>query len=171
MIDVDGYRKNVGMILANREGRVFWARRIGAVEAWQFPQGGIRSNETPRQALFRELAEETGLRPEHVEIIGCTKRWLRYDLPRNLIRWERKPVCIGQKQIWYLLRLLVDEEQVQLDLTDKPEFDVWCWVDYWLPARKVVNFKQDVYRRALNELAPLLFQNYPKLQQVANKSR
>jgi putative (di)nucleoside polyphosphate hydrolase len=171
VIDVDGYRKNVGMILANEDGQVFWARRVGGIEAWQFPQGGINTDETPEQALFRELAEETGLQPEHVKILGCTKRWLRYRLPRNLIRWERKPVCIGQKQIWYMLRLLGDECKVQLDQTEKPEFDIWCWVDYWLPPKQVVTFKQDVYREALSELAPLLFRNQARLRQVVKKFR
>lgn len=151
----DGYRPNVGIILSNREGRVLWARRIRH-EGWQFPQGGIRASETPKQALYREMAEEIGLKPAHVTIIGSTRGWLRYELPRNLICYRRSPIYIGQKQVWFLLRLLVSEEAVRLDLTEKPEFDLWRWVDYWDPLREVVSFKRKVYERALRELAPLL---------------
>lgn len=156
MIDPDGFRPNVGIILTDGDGRVFWARRIGQ-EAWQFPQGGIDHNETPRDALYRELAEEVGLEPQHVELVGGTTRWLRYHLPRHLIRRNRRPLCIGQKQLWFMLRLVGSEESVRLDAGDKPEFDHWCWVDYWRPVREVVFFKRQVYRRALKELAPLAF--------------
>ncbi len=156
MIDVDGYRPNVGIILSNVEARLLWARRVGQ-NAWQFPQGGIQRSETPEQALYRELGEEVGLRPEHVEIAGCTKGWLRYRLPDRLVRRNCTPLCIGQKQVWFLLRLIASEHEVRLDLSDKPEFDQWCWVDYWYPLRQVVAFKRRVYECALRELAPLLF--------------
>lgn len=156
MIDSDGYRHNVGIILSNAEGRLLWARRVGQ-NAWQFPQGGIREQETPQQALYRELAEEIGLMPAQVAIVGYTRGWLRYRLPERLIRHDANPLCIGQKQIWFMLRLLGNEQDVRLDLTDTPEFDTWCWVDYWYPLRKVVSFKRKVYERALYELAPLLF--------------
>ena len=155
MIDSEGYRLNVGIILCNSEGRLFWARRIGQ-HSWQFPQGGIRRDESPEQAMFRELAEEVGLRPEHVQVIGSTRGWLRYRLPRRLIRESCQQVCIGQKQIWFLLRMRCNEEAVQLDLSERPEFDHWQWVDYWYPLRAVVPFKRHVYWRALHELAPLL---------------
>lgn len=135
---------------------MFWAKRIGQ-DSWQFPQGGIRESESPEEALYRELREETGLQPEHVEIIGCTRKWLRYRLPKHLIRRRARPLCIGQKQRWFLLRLVGDEMHVRLDITTTPEFDGWCWVDYWRPAREVVFFKRQVYARALQELAPLLF--------------
>lgn len=156
MIDSEGYRPCVGIVLSNREGRLFWAKRIGQ-NSWQFPQGGIQSHESPREALYRELYEETGLRAEHVEVIGSTRRWLRYRLPKHLIRRRSAPVCIGQKQRWFLLRMLGDDECVCLDTSDRPEFDNWRWVDYWRPMREVVFFKRGVYRRALRELAPLLF--------------
>jgi putative (di)nucleoside polyphosphate hydrolase len=155
VIDSEGYRLNVGIILCNAEGRLFWARRIGQ-HSWQFPQGGIRRDESPEQAMFRELAEEVGLRPEHVQIIGSTRGWLRYRLPKRLIRESCQQACIGQKQIWFLLRMRCDEEAVQLNLSDRPEFDHWQWVDYWYPLRAVVPFKRHVYWRALHELAPLL---------------
>lgn len=155
MIDLDGYRPNVGIIVTNDEGRLFWCKRIGQ-DAWQFPQGGIRTHETPQEAMFRELAEETGLLPGHVELIGCTRRWLRYRLPKHLIRRRCTPCCIGQKQRWFLLRLVADEDSVRLDATTKPEFEQWRWIEYWRPMREVVFFKRRVYRQALTELAPLL---------------
>lgn len=154
MIDSDGYRLNVGIVLSNRDGRLFWARRIGQ-EAWQFPQGGIRAGESPEQAMFRELTEETGLLPEHVRVVASTSRWLRYQLPKRLVRRGRKPVCIGQKQIWYLLRLVGSDGCVRLDHSPRPEFDRWRWVSYWQPLKEVVSFKRPVYQRALQEFAPL----------------
>jgi putative (di)nucleoside polyphosphate hydrolase len=156
VIDAKGFRENVGIILCNEHNRLLWARRIGQ-DAWQFPQGGIHNDETPEQALYRELNEEIGLGPQDVEVIGATRGWLCYRLPRRLIRYDRKPLCIGQKQRWFLLRLISSEDHVRLDVTHKPEFDHWRWVNYWHPLREVVNFKRDVYRKALNELAPLLF--------------
>ena len=156
MIDSEGYRPNVGIILCNADGRLFWAKRIGQ-HSWQFPQGGIRRDESPEEAMFRELAEEVGLRPEHVQVIGCTRGWLRYRLPKRLIRRGNQPTCIGQKQVWFLLRMLGGEETVCLDSSEHPEFDHWQWVDYWYPLRAVVPFKRHVYWRALRELAPLLF--------------
>lgn len=156
MIDSEGFRPNVGIILCNADGRLFWAKRIGQ-HSWQFPQGGIRRDESPEQAMFRELAEEVGLRPEHVQVIGCTKGWLRYRLPKRLIRRGNKPTCIGQKQVWFLLRILSGEDAVCLDSSEHPEFDHWQWVDYWYPLRAVVPFKRHVYWCALRELAPLLF--------------
>ncbi len=158
MIDSDGYRPNVGIILSNTDGKVFWARRIGQ-DAWQFPQGGIRTNETPEEAMYRELTEEIGLCADHVEVVGSTRGWLRYRLPRRLVRRNCKPVCIGQKQVWFMLRLTADESLVRLDLTDHPEFDHWTWVDYWQPVNDVVHFKRQVYSRALKELAPLVGQD------------
>ena len=155
MIDSHGYRANVGIILSNDRGRVFWARRVGQ-EAWQFPQGGIRREESPRDALFRELYEEVGLLPGHVEITGCTKGWLRYRLPSRYVRRNSHPICIGQKQIWYMLRFVGEESDFNLRLGETPEFDQWRWVNYWKPVRDVVFFKRNVYRRALRELAPLV---------------
>ena len=156
VIDSDGYRPNVGIILTNRSGQLLWARRIRQ-NAWQFPQGGIRRKETPEQAMFRELEEEIGLESHHVDILGSTRGWLRYRLPERFIRRHQQPVCVGQKQVWFMLKLLSEERFVRLDLTDKPEFDNWRWVDYWHPLSEVVPFKRSVYKKALNELAPLLF--------------
>lgn len=153
MIDSDGYRANVGIMLANARGEVLWARRVGQ-DAWQFPQGGINAGESPEQALYRELQEEVGLGENDVEVIGGTRGWLRYRLPQRLVRRDSKPLCIGQKQKWFLLRMLAEDSDVTVDHGRKPEFDSWRWVSYWYPLGQVVAFKRDVYRRALKELAP-----------------
>jgi len=155
VIDANGYRANVGIIVSNAEGRLLWARRCGQ-EAWQFPQGGIKRHESPEQALFRELWEEVGLTEQEVVILGQTREWLCYRLPHGLVRHNLKPTCIGQKQIWYLLQLKADSSKVKLDTCCNPEFDRWRWVDYWLPLREVVPFKREVYRLALEEFAPLM---------------
>ena len=154
MIDPDGYRPNVGIILMRSDGSVFWARRISR-DGWQFPQGGMNTDETPIEAMYRELYEETGLESEHVEVLGATPGWLRYRLPRRSIRTNSKPVCIGQKQVWFLLKLNADESNVRLDLTDTPEFDSWRWVDFWYPGDNVVHFKREVYVQALQLLSPI----------------
>jgi len=156
VIDVDGYRLNVGIILSNQDNRLLWARRVGQ-DAWQFPQGGIMQGEAPKEALLRELYEEVGLTENDITLLGTTQNWLRYDLPDRLIRHGSKPLCIGQKQIWYLLRIETHEDNINLEQSDKPEFDGWSWVDYWHPLTEVVDFKYDVYLAALSELAPLLF--------------
>jgi len=155
MIDEEGYRPNVGIILTNTDGHVLWAHRCRN-SGWQFPQGGIKAHETPDQALFRELEEEVGLRSNHVRILGRTQDWLRYDIPPEFQRMQRKTVFRGQKQIWYLLRLLGSDHDVRLDACQHPEFDRWRWVHYWLPLDEIVAFKRDVYERALRELEPLL---------------
>lgn len=155
MIDSDGFRANVGIILTNDDGRVFWARRMG-MDAWQFPQGGIKKDESPELAMYRELKEETGLEAEHVEIIGSTDDWLKYWLPKRFIRHNTYPLCIGQKQIWYLLRLVADESYVNLTQSDEPEFDIWKWVDLWDPIDEVVSFKRNVYEQAIKQLAPFM---------------
>jgi putative (di)nucleoside polyphosphate hydrolase len=175
MTGSDGYRPNVGIILANDERKLLWARRIRQ-DAWQFPQGGIHRHETPEQAMYRELGEELGLQKEHVALIGCTRDWLRYEIPRHLVRrlpvrgrllardaqastqtGDRAPFYIGQKQIWFLLHLTAQEQCITLDASSRPEFDRWRWVDYWTPLAEVVAFKRAVYQQALTELAPLFF--------------
>jgi putative (di)nucleoside polyphosphate hydrolase len=153
VIDPDGYRPNVGIILMRDDGRLFWARRVHR-DGWQFPQGGMNSDETPLEAMYRELQEETGLLPEHVELLHSTPGWLRYRLPSRCVRQGEKPRCIGQKQVWFLLRLVACESNVRLDANEKPEFDRFRWVDYWYPLEHVVHFKRDVYTRALCHVAP-----------------
>ncbi|MFI4937077.1 MAG: RNA pyrophosphohydrolase [Candidatus Berkiellales bacterium] len=153
MIDENGFRLNVGIILTNDKGQLFWGRRVGQ-EAWQFPQGGIHDDEGLQEALFRELEEEVGLASSDVSIITESQQWLSYRLPKRLVRSDTEPVCVGQKQKWFLLRLESSNDQIKLDRSIKPEFDDWRWVSYWFPLYQVVAFKREVYRQALLEFAP-----------------
>jgi putative (di)nucleoside polyphosphate hydrolase len=155
VIDDDGFRKGVGIILVNAKRQVFLAKRIGKI-AWQFPQGGIKSEESPEEAMFRELKEEVGLIPTDVKVLSKTRRWLRYRLPKRLIRHYSKPVCIGQKQKWFLLQLVNEEAKFDLGVTDTPEFDSWAWVSYWYPLTQVVAFKRRVYSLAMKEFARIV---------------
>jgi putative (di)nucleoside polyphosphate hydrolase len=155
VIDAEGFRPNVGIIICDGRGHLLWAKRIGQ-QSWQFPQGGIDAGESAEQAMYRELHEELGLHPEHVRVIGATQRWLRYRLPTPLVRRRTGRTCIGQKQRWFALELVADESLVRFDAVGHPEFDGWRWVDYWHPLSEVVAFKRDVYRSALRELAPLV---------------
>lgn len=152
MIDRHGFRANVGIILSNDKGQVFWGKRVGR-DAWQFPQGGIKRHESHITAMYRELREEVGLGPDDVEVVGSTEDWLHYKIPRHLIRWKSRPLCIGQKQHWYILRLKCEDGRVCLNGDVTPEFEAWKWVDYWHPLRHVVEFKREVYCKALAELA------------------
>ena len=154
MIDERGYRPNVGIVLCNGYSQVFWARRSGQ-DGWQFPQGGVRAQENVEQAMFRELYEEVGLAPLHVEILGRTRDWLHYDIPGDYRRNPNSPFR-GQKQIWFLLRLLGRDEDVRLNLCERPEFDAWRWIEYWSVLEHIISFKREVYQRALTELEPLL---------------
>ncbi|AKH62756.1 MULTISPECIES: RNA pyrophosphohydrolase [Photorhabdus] len=155
MIDDDGYRPNVGIVICNRQGQVLWARRYGQ-HSWQFPQGGINPGESPEQAMYRELYEEVGLGRKDVRVLASTRNWLRYKLPKRLVRWDTRPVCIGQKQRWFLLQLLCNEEDINVQHSNTPEFDGWRWVSYWYPVRQVVSFKRDVYRRVMKEFASVV---------------
>lgn len=111
--------------------------------------------------MYRELEEEIGLRPGDVELMGSTSGWLRYRLPSRFMRRHQTPVCVGQKQRWFLLRLTGKESSVCFDRTEAPEFDRWRWVNYWHPVREVIYFKRQVYRLALQELGPLVFPDGP----------
>ncbi len=154
MIDAEGFRPNVGIVLTNDQGQLLWARRVGGQDAWQFPQGGIHEGESPEQALYRELQEEVGLTRADVELLACTRGWLRYRLPSRLVRHNSQPLCLGQKQKWYLLRLKSPESRISFENGGRAEFDDYSWVSYWYPLAKVVAFKREVYRRALKELSP-----------------
>ena len=155
MIDRDGYRPNVGIIICNWKNEVFWGKRVKE-HSWQFPQGGIKAGETPERAMYRELHEEVGLGVQHVKILGRTRDWLRYEVPEQWVRREWRGNYKGQKQIWYLLRLVGRDSDVHLRASEKPEFDAWRWNEYWVPLESVIEFKRDVYQLALNELAKYL---------------
>jgi putative (di)nucleoside polyphosphate hydrolase len=155
VIDTEGFRANVGIVLM-RAGQVFLGRRTGG-RGWQFPQGGVRHGEQPEDSLYRELHEEIGLTRHDVVLLGTTSSWLRYRLPARYVRRNRHPVCIGQKQRWFLLRLAREDARFAFDSTSEPEFDQWRWADYWEPVREVIYFKRPVYQHALAELAPYAF--------------
>lgn len=150
------YRKNVGMILTKDKKRVLLARRMRQKSAWQFPQGGIDKGETAEEALYRELHEELGLTKKDVRVIAESKQWLSYEIPKQFRRRSEKDVCTGQTQKWFLLELLTDESNIRLDLAEHQEFDDWQWVDYWVPLEKVIEFKRDVYEKALEEFSSLM---------------
>ncbi|MBT6327072.1 MAG: RNA pyrophosphohydrolase [Candidatus Thioglobus sp.] len=158
MIDNESYRANVGIVITNDKQQILLAKRYQQ-DAWQLPQGGIDKNETELEALFRELDEEVGLSSKHVEVIAKTPKWLRYDLPEHHIRRRQKPLCVGQKQVWFLLKLTCDESNIKLDTHSDIEFDDWEWVDYWHPIEQVIDFKKPIYEDMLKALAPILFNN------------
>lgn len=160
MIDAQGYRANVGIVLCNEAGHLFWGRRVGQ-NAWQFPQGGIKRAEDAEAAMFRELHEEVGLRPDQVKVLARSSGWLRYRIPQKFVRRDCRPLCIGQKQAWFLLQLTGGDNCVCLDHGPRPEFEAWRWVDYWYPPRNVIAFKRKVYRLALSEFAPHLGKPLP----------
>lgn len=155
-IDKDGFRANVGIILSNDDGKLLLAGRIGS-KGWQFPQGGMLEGESPEEAMYRELHEEVGLRESDVAILGTTSDWLRYRLPSKFVRKGSVPLCIGQKQRWFMLRLTGPEERLAFDQCATPEFDRWRWVEFWRPVNEVIYFKRRVYARALHELGPHLY--------------
>ncbi len=155
MLDREGFRPNVGIILLNQKNQVFWGKRI-RTHSWQFPQGGIDRGETPEQAMFRELHEEVGLHPEHVRIVARTRDWLRYEVPDRFIRRDARGFYKGQKQIWFLLQMTGFDTSVNLRATDHPEFDAWRWNQFWVPLDAVVEFKRGVYEMALTELSRYL---------------
>ena len=170
MLDREGYRPNVGIVLLNSHNEVFWGKRVGQ-HSWQFPQGGIQHGESPEQAMYRELHEEVGLLPEHVQIIGRTRDWLRYDVPEEYLRRQNatrihRTAYRGQKQIWFLLRLVGLDSDIQLRASEHPEFDAWRWVPFWIQLDAVIDFKRDVYQLALSELARYLSRGL-RLQQLA----
>lgn len=155
MIDEEGFRHGVGIILVNSKRQVFLAKRTGKI-AWQFPQGGIKSDELPEEAMYRELTEEIGLKHADVKILSVTKRWLRYRLPKRLVRQHSTPLCIGQKQKWFLLQIVTSDTNIDLAVTENPEFDSWAWVSYWYPLSQVVSFKRRVYSLAMKEFARIV---------------
>ena len=147
------YRSGVGVMLLNRDGKVFVAARIdNPLDAWQMPQGGIDADEEPWPAALRELEEETGIRPDLVERIAQCPERLRYDLPEEWrphlwgSKWK------GQVQHWYLVRFLGQDSDIDI-ATEHPEFREWKWVEPAELPDLIVPFKRDLYRRLLEEFA------------------
>jgi len=157
-IDAEGFRANVGIILVNADKQLMLGGRVGA-KGWQFPQGGMHDGEAPVDAMYRELHEEVGLLEADVEVLAETRDWLRYTLPEKFIRRHSKPLCIGQKQRWFILRLVSSDAVVRFDQCDQPEFDRIRWVDFWRPVNEVIYFKRRVYARALHELGSAVYPN------------
>lgn len=143
------YRRGVGALLFNAAGAVFVARRLDTLDAWQLPQGGIHKGETPRQAVFRELGEEIGT--DRAEVIAEARRWLRYDLPAELVGkvWNGK--YRGQEQRWFALRFTGTDGDIDLAAHDKPEFDAWRWSAFEDLPLLAVSFKRALYRDLVNE--------------------
>jgi putative (di)nucleoside polyphosphate hydrolase len=152
------YRRNVGAVLFNPEGRVLVARRIdlpkaeGVGAGWQLPQGGIDADEDPRRAVLRELAEEIGT--DRAEIIGEHPEWLAYDFPDHLVGRALGGRYRGQRQRWFALRFLGRDADIRLDRHAHPEFDAWRWAELTdLPALAVA-FKRPIYEILTASFAP-----------------
>ena len=144
------YRRGVGIMLLNRDGRVFVAARIdNDADAWQMPQGGLDEGEA---AALRELEEETGITPDKVEQLACSPQLHRYRLPDDLIGKVWKEKWVGQKQAWYLCRFLGSDGDINLD-TETPEFRDWQWVEPDRLPELIVSFKRELYREVLDAFA------------------
>lgn len=156
-------RPCVGVMLINREGRIFVGRRAerkaaseGEGDWWQMPQGGLEEGEDPEGAARRELEEETGV--TQAVFLRHADRWYDYDLPSGLvgIAWEGR--FRGQTQLWFVARF--EGEDADIDLGSRkghaPEFDAWRWVTAGELLKLVVPFKRHVYEAVLREFAPLI---------------
>jgi putative (di)nucleoside polyphosphate hydrolase len=154
--DAGAYRPGVGIMLVNRDGRVFVGQRFDSVvEAWQMPQGGIDAGEEPWAAALRELGEETGVPAHLVERVGETAGWLDYDLPEELQRVLWKGRYRGQRQKWYVMRFLGTDADVNI-ATHEPEFRDWKWADLDELAALIVPFKRPLYAALIAEVGPLV---------------
>ncbi len=155
-VTLDGrpYRRGVGVMVVNDRGHVFVAQRTDFVsDAWQMPQGGIDPGEDPRQTALRELAEETGIHADKVEILDQTSDWLRYDLPADLALTLWQGRYRGQEQMWFLLRFTGTDADVNLD-TEHPEFSAWQWVPLERVAALIVPFKRALYDQVVAAFGP-----------------
>lgn len=158
-----GYRPCVGVMLVNRQGRVFVGRRIDSRETtqsdevfWQMPQGGVDEGEALEPAAWRELAEETGVIDKNAEIIARIDEPIRYDLPDHLIGKLWKGKYRGQEQIWFLARFSGDDDAIDLEAHDPPEFCEWKWVDPETLPDMIVPFKRHVYKAVLEQFRALI---------------
>jgi putative (di)nucleoside polyphosphate hydrolase len=152
------YRPCVGIMLVNAANKAFVGKRIDNREGdwWQMPQGGVDEGEAPEEALLRELAEETGARPEHVEVLGQLADELFYDLPDDLKGKLWGGRFCGQRQTWFLVRFTGDDADIDLEAHDPPEFCEWKWVERDLLPELIVPFKREVYRAIVDGFRELL---------------
>jgi len=151
MIKEPGYRLNVGLIILNDKGKLLLCKRKN-VNSWQFPQGGIDSGETPYKAAKRELFEEVGIKANSVSLLGSINDWVKYEIPKKSRRnGFLKKKIIGQKQKWYMFKLNKDVI-ISFDNDPDNEFEEFKWVSYWYPLYVIIKFKENVYRKVLNEL-------------------
>jgi putative (di)nucleoside polyphosphate hydrolase len=147
------YRPCAGVMLINREGRVFVGQRLDSkLEAWQMPQGGIDPGEDPLEAAYRELWEETGVSRDYVELVATAPDELTYDLPEELIGTVWKGRWRGQRQRWFLFRFSGEDSVVNI-ATAEPEFRAWRWVEPGELPELIVPFKRDLYRQLLGVFA------------------
>lgn len=138
-------RKGVGIILLNKENKVFVAKRIdNPANFWQMPQGGIDDGEDYLSAAFRELEEETSIK--EVELIKEIDETLTYELPKHLLGIIWKGKYRGQKQKWFVMRYLGTDDKININ-TRKPEFLDWKWIESEMITEVVVDFKLEVYKK------------------------
>lgn len=143
------YRPCAGVILMNRDGRVFVGQRIDStLEAWQLPQGGIDPGEDAETAAVRELFEETGVTADKVELIARGPRELTYDLPEDMIGKVWKGKWRGQRQTWFLYRFLGEDGDIRIE-TEHPEFRAWRWSEPASLPAMIVPFKKALYEELL----------------------
>lgn len=150
------YRPCVGIMLVNMDGKVFVGQRLdNVVEAWQMPQGGIDEGEDAKAAALRELGEETGIGPAHVEIIAKAKDEHFYDLPPELMGKLWGGRYRGQRQFWYLARFIGQDSDINIE-TQHPEFRAWRWTAPETLPDLIVPFKRKLYRDILQEFRALI---------------
>lgn len=145
------YRPCVGIMLVNKEGKIFTGERLDTPGAWQMPQGGIDKGEKPRDAALRELEEETGITAKHAKITGQTAHWVLYDLPPHLLGKLWRGIYAGQKQLWFKMQFTGDDVTIDIQ-TKHPEFGRWKWSDPKDVIAEIVDFKRDIYVQVIDEL-------------------
>jgi len=148
------YRPCIGIMLFNRQGHIFTGKRFDSDAYWQMPQGGVDDGEELAQAALRELLEEVGT--DKVEIIAKSKDWINYDLPKEWIPecWNGK--YSGQKQIWFLMKFLGSDENINVNYTDHPEFKEWRWQSIDNIVANAISFKKEVYKIVIKEFSSII---------------